>query len=175
MAKHWSQFFSAGQASIGANIDWWMEVAKTREMLPSSNEMATLKRPQLDSRGNSNRQQQQHSNAYDDYGSVTQSYIRKSQSHHGSFLEVEPDIPYPSSSTRGAPRAMSQQSLASSQVAGKSSSSTKDDATVTAIFDFIASAENQLSFNEGDKIQIIGEMTQGWQFGENLTSNQYGW
>lgn len=171
MAKHWSQFFSAGHASIGANIDWWMEVAKTREILPSTNDMVTLKRLPIESKVNSNINNR-HSNAYDDYGSV-KSFIRKSQSHHGSFLEVEPDDSYPSSSSR-PPRAMSEQSLASSQVAGKLNSN-KDDSIVTAIFDFMASAENQLNFHEGDKIHIIGEKTQGWQFGENLRSNQYGW
>lgn len=148
-------------------------MAKTREMLPSSNDMATLKRPPIELKVNAS-VNNRHSNAYDDYGSV-KSYIRKSQSHHGSFLEVEPDIPYPSSASR-APRAMSEQSLTSSQVAGKSSSSTtKEDSPVTAIFEFVASAENQLNFHEGDKIQVIGEMTQGWQFGENLRTNQYGW
>jgi hypothetical protein len=181
MAKHFSQFFFVGHSSIESSIEWWNEVAKTREMLPmlpsnSSNnggDMATLKRPVELKAINAS--------AYDDYGSV-KSFIRKSQSHHGSFIDVDAnETSYPTL-TR-PPRAMSEHSLVSSQSHARMSNfnnnnnnnNNDNNAIVTAIFDFMSSAENQLTFQEGDKIQIIGEKIQGWQFGENLRSNQFGW
>jgi BAI1-associated protein 2 len=177
MAKHFSQFFYVGHTSIESNIEWWNEVAKTREMLPTTNinnggDMATLKRPVELKAINA-------SVGYDDYGSV-KSFIRKSQSHHGSFIDVdanETSNSYPTL-TR-PPRAMSEHSLVSSQSHARMSNfnnnMNNDNAIVTAIFDFMSSAENQLTFQEGDKIQSIGEKIQGWQFGENLRSNQFGW
>lgn len=46
---------------------------------------------------------------------------------------------------------------------------------VPALYAYLSSGENQLSFYEGDKIMLIGEKTQGWQFGENTRNNTYGW
>jgi hypothetical protein len=146
MAKHFSQFFHVGHTSIESNIEHWNEVAKTRELLPTINEMATLKRPVELKAINAS--------AYDDYGSV-KSFIRKSQSHHGSFIDVDANETYPTL-TR-PPRAMSEHSLVSTQARMQPPNFNNEHAIVTAIFDFMSSAENQLTFHEGDKIQIIGE------------------
>lgn len=37
------------------------------------------------------------------------------------------------------------------------------------------SGENQLSFEEGDRIALVGAKAKGWQFGENLRTQHFGW
>ena len=46
---------------------------------------------------------------------------------------------------------------------------------VMALYSYIASGENQLTFLENDRIALIGERAKGWQFGENLRTQLYGW
>lgn len=44
-----------------------------------------------------------------------------------------------------------------------------------ALYAYLSSGENQLSFLEGDLIALMGERTKGWQFGENLRTQCSGW
>lgn len=44
-----------------------------------------------------------------------------------------------------------------------------------ALYAYLSSGENQLSFLEGDLISLIGERNKGWQFGENLRTQASGW
>lgn len=37
------------------------------------------------------------------------------------------------------------------------------------------SGENQLPFEEGDRIALVGSKAKGWQFGENLRTQMFGW
>lgn len=37
------------------------------------------------------------------------------------------------------------------------------------------SGENQLPFAEGDKVALVGKKANGWQFGENLRTQMFGW
>lgn len=37
------------------------------------------------------------------------------------------------------------------------------------------SGENQLPFAEGDRIALAGNRVKGWQFGENLRTQMFGW
>lgn len=37
------------------------------------------------------------------------------------------------------------------------------------------SGENQLPFEEGDRIAMVGSKAKGWQFGENLRTQMFGW
>lgn len=67
---------------------------------------------------------------------------------------------------------MSEHSLVSSP---QSNGNSLNASVVTALYAYVSSGDNQLSFFEGDKILLIGEKTQGWQFGENMRSNSYGW
>jgi len=39
----------------------------------------------------------------------------------------------------------------------------------------LASGENQLTFHENDRIALVGERAKGWQFGENLRTQLFGW
>jgi len=160
MAKHWSQYFEVGHSSIESNINWWNEAASSRETLPSNVEAAGPKKPSQPREFNSS--------AYDEYGSV-KSAMRKSQSIDASTGSL-------ADATNGTyrmsrPRAMSEHSLISSPQPNVNANA----AVVTALYGYMSSGENQLSFNENDKILLIGEKTQGWQFGENMRTNSYGW
>lgn len=156
MAKHWSQYFEVGHSSIENNIDYWNETAATREMLPTGNE--TNGPP---------RKPSEREPSLSVYGSTA---MRKSQSIHASTTSLrEPTF---DNQRMSRSRAMSEHSLASSPQNGNANLNAP---VVTAIFAYVSTAENQLSFYEGDKIMLIGEKTQGWQFGENLRSNSYGW
>lgn len=169
MAKHWSQYFDVGHSTIENNLDWWNETASTREMLPmnAAVEPATVPRKPSEPRDLI-------SSAYDDYGSV-KSAMRKSQSVHASTgsLGGAIAVAHENDNTYQMSRHLSQHSLASSPPPSKASNSSAS--LVTAIYPYLSSGENQLSFYEGDKILVIGEKTQGWQFGENLRTNVFGW
>lgn len=104
---------------------------------------------------------------YGEFGSVT-SVLRKSQSIHqstGSLSQLNDS--YQMSTMTNNNRSASEHSLASSPPSKISN--------VTALFAYEATGENQLSFSFGDKISVIGEKNEGWQFGENKRTNSYGW
>ncbi|CAG7629010.1 unnamed protein product [Allacma fusca] len=44
-----------------------------------------------------------------------------------------------------------------------------------ALYAYLSSGENQLSFLEGDIIGLIGDKNKGWQYGENLRTQKTGW
>lgn len=44
-----------------------------------------------------------------------------------------------------------------------------------ALFSYLASGENQLTFHEHDRIALVGDRANGWQFGENLRTQLFGW
>ncbi|XP_060573463.1 brain-specific angiogenesis inhibitor 1-associated protein 2-like isoform X2 [Ruditapes philippinarum] len=46
---------------------------------------------------------------------------------------------------------------------------------VQAMYTFTASVDNQLSFMDGDLITIMGENSDGWQYGQNSNSQKLGW
>lgn len=46
---------------------------------------------------------------------------------------------------------------------------------VRALYSYLASGENQLTFHENDRIALVGDLAKGWQFGENLRTQLFGW
>lgn len=46
---------------------------------------------------------------------------------------------------------------------------------VKALYAYMPSGENQLPFEEGDRIALVGGKAKGWQFGENLRTQMFGW
>lgn len=158
MAKHWSQYFEAGHSAIESNIEWWNETASTRENLPTNAEVTGPRKP--------SDQRDPHTASV--YGSV-KSAMRKSQSidaSNGSLGDAASNT-----FRMSRPRAMSELSLTSSRPQNGTANAT----LVPALYAYLSSGENQLSFYEGDKIMLIGEKTQDWQFGENTRTNTYGW
>lgn len=47
--------------------------------------------------------------------------------------------------------------------------------TVKALYAYLPSGENQLLLEEGDCIALVGGKAKGWQFGENLRTQTFGW
>ncbi|CAD1478994.1 unnamed protein product [Heterotrigona itama] len=58
---------------------------------------------------------------------------------------------------------------------GVSSGGWGDAPLARALFAYLSSGENQLSFLEGDLIALMGDRQKGWQFGENLRTQSSGW
>lgn len=139
---------------------WWNETAETREKLPTNPPANGSKKP--------SEQRELGSSVYDEYGSV-KSAMRKSQSINASTGSLRDTVNNTYQMSR--PRAMSEHSLASSPPQINNLNA----AVVTALYAYLSSGENQLSFFEGDKIILIGEKTQGWQFGENMRTGAFGW
>lgn len=160
LAKHWSQYFEVGHSSIQSNMAWWNETAETREMLPTNPPANRPKKP--------SEPRDLRSSVYDEHGSV-KSAMRKSQSINASTGSLRDAVNNTYQMSR--PRAMSEHSLASSPPQNNNLNA----AVVTALYAYLSSGENQLSFLEGDKIILIGEKTQGWQFGENMRTSAFGW
>nr|CAD7408479.1 unnamed protein product [Timema cristinae] len=50
-----------------------------------------------------------------------------------------------------------------------------DSPLARAMYAYLSSGDNQLSFLEGDIISLMGERNKGWQFGENLRTQCSGW
>lgn len=166
MAKHWSQYFEMGHSSIEGNIAYWQDIAETREMLPTNVE--------IDPKKIVEQRKTTSPRVIEEHGSI-KSNLRGAESIRastGSLADVTNNT-YQMS----RPRAMSEHSLASSPQSNNISKST----VVTALYPYLSSGENQLSFYEGDKILLVGEKVQpresyqGWQFGENLRTNVFGW
>ena len=43
---------------------------------------------------------------------------------------------------------------------------------VRAVYTFAATVETQLSFNEGDILVLLGEKSEGWQYGQNTKTGR---
>lgn len=161
MAKHWCQYFEVGHSTIESNIDWWNDTATSREALPSPDAIIMQKKM--------SEPREMGPGAYDEYS--MKSAMRKSQSiaaSTGSLADAAN-----STYQMSRPRAMSEHSLTSSPQ--QNTNGNLNASIVTALYGYMSSGENQLSFAEGDKILLIGEKTQGWQFGENMSTNVFGW
>ncbi|KAK0096638.1 hypothetical protein PV326_004875 [Microctonus aethiopoides] len=107
---------------------------------------------------------------------------------HASSLSLGPDAP----ETPPRPRSMAPPSRNSivgggggggsnsgigsgSGVTGISSGVWGETSLARALFAYLSSGENQLSFLEGDLIALMGDRQKGWQFGENLRTQSSGW
>ncbi|CAG5093644.1 Similar to BAIAP2: Brain-specific angiogenesis inhibitor 1-associated protein 2 (Cricetulus griseus) [Cotesia congregata] len=108
------------------------------------------------------------------------SRARSEANLHASSLSLEPDIP----ETPPRPRSMaptSRNSVVGSTSGGGGSGTGVnsgvwgESSLARALFAYLSSGENQLSFLEGDLIALMGDRQKGWQFGENLRTQSSGW
>lgn len=183
LAKHWMAYHHSGHMIIEKSLDNWNEVAATREFLPPNVEnMFTTK------------QLKDMDDDEDDAQSIA-SQLRKTRSIDASCLDMRSLGDVVNSSMMHMPRAKSEFNLnnnsnTSTLVGGMSGGprhsinvsvmSTGDTnqwerPTVKALYAYLSSGENQLSFLEGDKIALVGDRAKGWQFGENLRTQKFGW
>uniref|UniRef100_A0A1B6C4Q7 SH3 domain-containing protein n=1 Tax=Clastoptera arizonana TaxID=38151 RepID=A0A1B6C4Q7_9HEMI len=191
LAKHYLAYHSTGHNIYQAHLDDWQEVAKTREFLPESVEaMFATRLRQVsfwsdDDNGNSPRIE-------DDRISIA-SQLRKTKSMDASCLDVRAinDISSPSMPHHSLARAKSDFNLTASthslvqdtngspaprpKSMAVTDSGTWENPLARALYAYLSSGENQLSFLEGDIIALMGERNKGWQFGENLRTQCSGW
>ncbi|XP_012271669.1 trichohyalin [Orussus abietinus] len=104
---------------------------------------------------------------------------------HASTLSLGPEVP----ETPPRPRSMAPASRNSGSVGGGGGGGGStgggggshvgggwtDTPLARALFAYLSSGENQLSFLEGDLIALMGDRQKGWQFGENLRTQSSGW
>ncbi|KAI5706730.1 hypothetical protein M8J76_012942 [Diaphorina citri] len=163
LAKHYLAYHSAGNTLYEKNIDEWIEVTKTREMLPDSVEAICAKRLwQVNYWPDEGE---------DDLTSVT-SQLRKCKSMDAASLIT--DI------ARPLPRARSDCNLSTPPQSPMSRNDSRPQSSweapvAKALYAYMSSGDNQLNFMEGDMIALTGDRNKGWQYGENLRTQQSGW
>ncbi|XP_020300106.1 zinc finger CCCH domain-containing protein 13 isoform X2 [Pseudomyrmex gracilis] len=104
------------------------------------------------------------------------SRARSEANLHASTLSLGPEVP----ETPPRPRSMAPPTSRSSGGGGGGSIGVStggwgDAPLARALFAYLSSGENQLSFLEGDLIALMGDRQKGWQFGENLRTHSSGW
>ncbi|XP_011066132.1 PREDICTED: uncharacterized protein LOC105153152 isoform X1 [Acromyrmex echinatior] len=100
------------------------------------------------------------------------SRARSEANLHASTLSLGPEVP----ETPPRPRSMAPPtSRSSAGGTGIGAGGWSDAPLARALFAYLSSGENQLSFLEGDLIALMGDRQKGWQFGENLRTQSSGW
>jgi BAI1-associated protein 2 len=160
LAKHWMAYHNAGYATIESNVEHWNDVAATREFLPPNVENMFVKK------------MRHHLDDDDSDPGSTMSTLRKTRSIDASCLDMRSMGDVANSNNMQMPRAKSEYALN-----GTTNGDSKhwDRPIVKALYAYLSSGENQLSFLEGDRIALVGDRAKGWQFGENLRTQKFGW
>jgi len=169
LAKHWLQYHNVGHSSLESNIELWNEMATSRESLPMNAGGQQVIMPNSNNNSSSinkmesrlDEDDEDEDDDEDDRDSLTSVAVMKKSD--AAFHESN------SGSVAQIPRASSEFNISSSQ------EKKWNGATVTALFAYLSSGDNQLSFYEGDKIALVGDKVRGWQFGENLRTEKFGW
>ncbi|KAL4704951.1 hypothetical protein ACJJTC_013408 [Scirpophaga incertulas] len=190
LAKHWLAYHSAGAASYNAGLEEWLEVSRTREYLPPNVEAMFVSRMRQVSFWTDEDVYASPRIGDDDDRASVGSALRKTRSVDASCLDVR-SIGELGSPAQGLSRAKSdfnlQTSLHLDETDTENRTSTRpsslapptctsrDPPLARALYAYAAAGDNQLSFQQGDVLALLGERTKGWQYGENLRSHQAGW
>ncbi|XP_049772965.1 brain-specific angiogenesis inhibitor 1-associated protein 2 [Schistocerca cancellata] len=181
LAKHYLLHHTQGKQALEERLDSWQDVAHSREALPEGVEaVLTARLRQVsfwpeDSPGGME----------DDRLSLT-SQLRKTKSMDASCLDMRSiGEAVNHSPMKPLSRAKSDFNLAASthsleqepepRPKSMAVASGWDNQLARALYAYLSSGDNQLSFLEGDLIALIGERNKGWQFGENLRTQCTGW
>lgn len=151
IAKHWMAYHTAGLSAIEGNMDNWSDVASTREFLHENMFVHQIR-------------------DHDDESGSIVSQLRKTRSIDASCLDMR-SLADNGSMHMQMPRAKSEYNLTTSP----QEPSNWDRPVVKALYAYLSSGENQLSFLEDDKLALVGDRAKGWQFGENLRTQKFGW
>ncbi|XP_041977918.1 uncharacterized protein LOC121732188 isoform X2 [Aricia agestis] len=188
LAKHWLAYHAAGSAAYNAGLDEWLEVSRTREFLPSNVEAMFVSRMrQVSFWADEDVYASPRIGDDDDRASVG-SALRKTRSVDASCLDVRSigDLGSPS---HGLSRAKSDLNLQATLHDDDTDIRTKtrptslapptctsrDPPLARALYAYAAAGDNQLSFQQGDMLVLLGDRTKGWQYGENLRTHSSGW
>ncbi|XP_069695661.1 BAR/IMD domain-containing adapter protein 2 isoform X2 [Periplaneta americana] len=190
LAKHYLAYHNQGSTVLQRHLDDWQEVAQTREFLPDSVEvMFTNRLRQVSFWPDEDLYSSPRSpNVEDDRLSIA-SQLRKTKSMDASCLDMR-SINDATSPMKPLSRAKSDFNLTASTHSLVQDPDTPtrpksmavpdrgpgwDTQLARALYAYLSSGDNQLSFLEGDIIALMGERNKGWQFGENLRTQCSGW
>ncbi|KAF7271615.1 hypothetical protein GWI33_015537 [Rhynchophorus ferrugineus] len=188
LAKHYLSYHNHGVETYSQHIEKWSDVAKTREYLPESVENIFSSRiRQISVWQDDDLYSNPRSPNFEEDRMSLNSQLRKTKSMDASCLDVR------SMTEGGSPvntlsRAKSEFNLNVSNMQDNGHTPSRrpksmavppppswDTQLARALYAYLSSGENQLSFHEGDLIALIGERNKGWQFGENLRTQCSGW
>ncbi|XP_063224320.1 uncharacterized protein LOC134532068 isoform X2 [Bacillus rossius redtenbacheri] len=189
LAKHYLAYHNQGSALLQRRLDEWNDVAQTREYLPENVEAIFNSRlrqvsfwPDEDVYSSP-----RSPNVEDDRLSIA-SQLRKTKSMDASCLDMR-SINDATSPLKPLSRAKSEFNISASthSLAQDPDTPTRpksmavperggwESPLARALYAYLSSGDNQLSFLEGDIIALLGERNKGWQFGENLRTQCSGW
>ncbi|XP_017842034.1 brain-specific angiogenesis inhibitor 1-associated protein 2 isoform X4 [Drosophila busckii] len=205
IAKHWMAYHTTGKTVIDNNLENWQEIAASREIIPpaayesgySSGGNSNTRRLERikdaadeagQGQGQGNGALLKKSRSIDaPYGDMRTLHERESLNGGGSGGSTH----YAQNSL---PRAKSDFNLAligagpmsghkhkiveePLQLDEQQANDQRGDQRplVKALYAYMPSGENQLSFEEGDRLALVGAKAKGWQFGENLRTQHFGW
>ncbi|XP_039753941.1 uncharacterized protein LOC120629175 isoform X2 [Pararge aegeria] len=190
LAKHWLAYHSAGASAYNVGLEEWLEVSRTREFLPSNVEAMFVSRMRQVSFWADEDVYASPRNGDDDDRASVGSALRKTRSVDASCLDVR-SIADLGSPTHGLSRAKSDLNLQASLHSAEQdtdmrtktrpssiappTSTSRDPPLARALYAYAAAGDNQLSFQQGDILALLGDRTKGWQYGENLRTHSAGW
>ncbi|KAH1008383.1 hypothetical protein HUJ05_008938 [Dendroctonus ponderosae] len=189
LAKHYLSYHAYGADAFTQNLEKWSEVAKTREYLPESVENIFSNRiRQISVWQDEDLYSNPRSPNFDEDRISINSQLRKTKSMDASCLDIR-SMAEVGSPVNTLSRAKSEYNLNSSNNGAQENNTpsrrpksmavppppTWEAQLARALYAYLSSGENQLSFHEGDLIALIGERNKGWQFGENLRTQCSGW
>ncbi|KAF5280218.1 hypothetical protein FQA39_LY05352 [Lamprigera yunnana] len=192
LTKHYMSYHSQGVAIYQQNLEKWQDVAKTREFLPESVEnIFSSKIRNVSIWQDDDLYSNPRSPHYDDDRMSISSQLRKTKSMDASCLDIRsieevgspvttlsraksdfnlnssiPSLAQDTTPARGRPKSMAVPTCPPPQW---------ETQLAKALYAYLSSGDNQLSFLEGDVIALIGDRNKGWQFGENLRTQCTGW
>ncbi|KAH8364099.1 hypothetical protein KR084_002518, partial [Drosophila pseudotakahashii] len=205
IAKHWMAYHTTGKTVIDNNFENWQEIAASREIIPpaayESGYSSSNGHNNNNNTGNM-RRLERIKDGEDDHLQSHGAQLKKSRSidaPYGDMRTLHERENISGMGVTGAshyaqnslPRAKSDFNLALVGTGHSSGNKHKiieeqlttlgDDQRgdqrplVKALYAYMPSGENQLSFEEGDRIALVGGKAKGWQFGENLRTQHFGW
>ncbi|CAH3896173.1 unnamed protein product [Pieris brassicae] len=188
LAKHWLAYHSAGANAYNTGLEEWLEVSRTREYLPPNVEAMFVSRMRQVSFWADEDIYASPRNGDDDDRVSVGSALRKTRSVDASCLDVR-SIADLGSPSQGISRAKSDLNLQASLHEHDSDMRTstrptslapptctsRDPPLARALYAYAAAGDNQLSFQQGDILALLGDRTKGWQYGENLRTHSAGW
>ncbi|KAH8351460.1 hypothetical protein KR059_002887, partial [Drosophila kikkawai] len=204
IAKHWMAYHTTGKTVIDNNFENWQEIAASREIIPpaayesgygsSSNghqnisgNMRRLERikdgddDQLQGHGAQLKKSRSIDAPYGDMRTLHERENISGMGGAGSSHYAQNSLPRAKSDFNLAlvgtgPSSGNKHKIIEEQLAPLGDDQRGDQRPlVKALYAYMPSGENQLSFEEGDRIALVGGKAKGWQFGENLRTQHFGW
>uniref|UniRef100_A0A087ZJM2 Uncharacterized protein n=2 Tax=Anopheles darlingi TaxID=43151 RepID=A0A087ZJM2_ANODA len=202
LAKHWMAYHHSGHVIIEKSLENWNDVAATREFLPPNVEnMFTAKQLLRDVEDDDEDDRESIASQLRKTRSIdascldmrsladvangtlqmprAKSEFNLNNNHSGGPMAGNGTMTLMGGGGGGGHHhhaaTMMMMTAGGASGNGKPDISHWERPTVKALYAYLSSGENQLSFLEGDRIALVGDRAKGWQFGENLRTQKFGW